>query len=56
MTKVLGYFMVFGGGFCAALNLSHLIPNNPAYVASWVKVILCLCVAGFGIFTANKLK
>lgn len=48
MNAVMGFLMTFLAGFVAALNIDLLIPTNPDYHASWVKVGVCVVVAVAG--------
>lgn len=43
--KAFAILTVFASGFTVCGNLFHLIPTNPHYDASWVKVIVCLAIA-----------
>ena len=51
---VVGFLMIFMGGFVAALNLALLIPHDPGYRASWIKVGACACIAVAGAFLSKS--
>jgi hypothetical protein len=43
--KAFAILTVFTCGFTVCGNLFHLVPTNPNYDASWVKVVVCLAIA-----------
>jgi hypothetical protein len=43
--KAFSLLSIFACGFTVCANLTHLIPTNPHYDASWYKVIICSLIA-----------
>jgi uncharacterized membrane protein YesL len=43
--KAVVLLTIFACGFTVCANLTHLIPTNPHYDASWSKVIICSLIA-----------
>ena len=57
MRLVFCFWGVFTAGFCAAINLTRLLPTNPNYEAAWWKVGACVISAiAFGIYAAIALR
>lgn len=55
--KTVGFIMMFGGVLVFAFNLfSLLLPTNPIYGASWIKVIVALCIVVAGAIVMNSLS
>jgi hypothetical protein len=53
MIKALASFLVIGGTAVAVINLSCLVPTNPNYEASWLKVAFAATMVVWGVAELN---
>lgn len=48
LTKMMGWFLTLVASIVATANIGRLIPTNPEYHASWVKVAVCIALIIWG--------
>ena len=56
MTRMMGWFMTFGASVVLTANIGRLIPTNPEYSASWIKVGVCIALIIWGGFLVKRCK
>ena len=55
MKTIIGFSLIFLGGFVAALNLATMFPNSE-YVASWCNLFLASVFAVCGCIVLHERK